>query len=840
MRQYGERVRLFYRANYALPYVVLFLLLSGCIPTKNVPEGQYLLVRQSFQGNREVPTESLESFFKQKPNRKIFYLPIMPYLYAYRAGEKKFQRKRPRYERALQQAQQTYGQRQDALQQAFEQLLAEGTVRDIRADSLKMLQKIQRLQRKKNDALGRLQTRLNEGNWLMRSVGEPPTLYDSALCAQTSAQVTRYLQQNGFFRVSVETVRTYRRKKVSLRYQVQEGEASQLRQVTYQIADSAIRQLVLADTLKAHIQQGKQYREAHLEAERGRLTRLLSNVGYFNFNTSFIFFEVDTFQSPLDVRLTVAIRNPPSGRAHRIFQLDEVVFKTDVGGMQERRVLEDTLFRGIRYVEEKNRFSKRVLDSKIFIRPDSLYSLSRTERTQRALAQLDMFKFVNVNYDTLGGTFKANIFTNPYDKYQYALEAGLNVAQALPGPFVSLSLKNRNTFGGCEILEIRGRVGIEAQASVTEDSDSYNSQEYGANISLSFPRILLPMSLKLNRWLNMYAPRTQISSGFSFIDRPEYSRTNLQSVLTYQWRNANNARFDINLLDAGVIYTTRLSEAFETRLQELEAQGNTLALSFDRSLISSFVAAYVQSSDRYALALNKTHYFKIHLESGGNYLNFVGDRFFEGNEAFLGLRLYRFAKFFVDYRQAWPIGEHTELVSRGNVGIAKPYGQGTRVLPYEKYFFSGGSNSNRAWRPRRLGPGGYTPPLRPDGTFDYSFEQIGEVILELNAELRGHLFSFFDYALFVDAGNIWMTEEDVTRPGAKFTTRNFWREIAVGAGAGLRLDFSFLLVRFDLGIKMYDPALPLGQRFVGNQLSLRRPLGAAGQSVLNIGVGYPF
>ncbi len=818
---------------------ILLLSLNACIPTKNIPEGKYLLVNQSISGNHDTDTEALEAFYKQKPNGKVFYLPIMPYLYAYKLGEKKYNKKRYKYEDQYQEAKILFEKKQNALQLQLDSVASLTSSYQKTTDSSKLTKKLQKVSIKRNEKLNKLQRRLEAGNWFMRSVGEKPTIYDSALAIQTKEQIKLFLNQNGYFRAMVETKVETQKKKLSLVYQVTEKKPYSLSKVEYIIEDSTVSALVLQDSAEFLLREGDIYQENKIEEERTRLNRFLNDNGYFNFGVSYIHFEVDTLKEPFQAELSVIVRNPPGKTGHKRHYLDEVVFETDVN-IAKRRVMEDTVVNGIRYVEEKKRYSKRVLDQKIFVRKDSLYSLFYTEQTQRALARLDIFKFVNINYDTLGGKLKANIFTSPYEKYQYSLEGGLNVTQSLPGPFVSLSLKNRNTFGGCEILEVRGRFGIEAQAGVTNDSDQYNSQEYGGNISLSFPRILLPLGKRLKNKLSLNVPRTQLSLGYSFVDRPEYSRTNIQSALTYQWRHWNNTRFEVNLLNLGVVYTSRLSDAFNQRLQELAAQGNTLALSFDRSLVSSFVASYVQASDSYGTTLEKTHYFKGYVESGGNYLNLLDGTLLSNNNQIFGLRYYRFAKFSFDYRLALPMGETKEFVSRINMGVAKPYGEGQRGLPYEKYFFSGGSNSNRAWRPRRLGPGSYTPPVLANGAFDYSFEQGGEVIMEANAELRGHLFSFFDYAFFVDASNIWMTIEDPSRPGALFEAKDFWKEFAIGTGFGLRLDFSFLLIRFDLGIKMFNPALPVGERFVGDNLSLSAPFGAKGQSTLNIGVGYPF
>jgi len=176
-----------------------------------------------------------------------------------------------------------------------------------------------------------------------------------------------------------------------------------------------------------------------------------------------------------------------------------------------------------------------------------------------------------------------------------------------------------------------------------------------------------------------------------------------------------------------------------------------------------------------------------------------------------------------------------------------------KVLPYEKYFFAGGSNSVRAWLPRRLGIGTVPPNLSEnadkDGLFDYSFEKPGEVLLEGSIELRKKLFGFVNGAIFIDAGNVWSFRQiQIIREGSNVaswngSTRidgNFYKQLGVGTGFGFRFDFSFLVLRLDMGIKVLDPGRPEGQRFVLNKMKFFGPFVGKEPVIFNIGIGYPF
>jgi outer membrane protein assembly factor BamA len=176
---------------------------------------------------------------------------------------------------------------------------------------------------------------------------------------------------------------------------------------------------------------------------------------------------------------------------------------------------------------------------------------------------------------------------------------------------------------------------------------------------------------------------------------------------------------------------------------------------------------------------------------------------------------------------------------RVNFGLAVPYGD-NQVLPYEKYYFAGGSNSIRAWQPRRLGPGSYRP-LNEEGTaIDYSFEQQGELLLETSIEFRRNLLGFIDGAIFIDAGNVWSLQSNDSRENASFSFSRFYKEIAVGTGIGMRFNFQFLIMRLDWGIKVYDPAKNEGDRFVFDKDFRTGQFANQQLGVLNIGIGYPF
>ena len=224
-------------------------------------------------------------------------------------------------------------------------------------------------------------------------------------------------------------------------------------------------------------------------------------------------------------------------------------------------------------------------------------------------------------------------------------------------------------------------------------------------------------------------------------------------------------------------------------------------------------------------------------EPGGTLTNLWAREMFARDS----LEIYAYLKFDTDYRKVISTGKKKAWALRIRAGAAWPYGE-NGLLPYEKYFFAGGSISNRAWKPRRLGPGSYNH-IEENGQVSYQFEQQGEVILESSIEYRQYLIGFLQWAAFVDVGNIWTIREDNSRPGSQFKFNKFYQEIAVGAGLGLRFDFSFFIIRFDAAGKVYDPARPLGKRFVLNPGFRDPPFDIRKNTeplILTLSIGYPF
>ena len=527
--------------------------------------------------------------------------------------------------------------------------------------------------------------------------------------------------------------------------------------------------------------------------------------------------------------------------------------------------------------------SPRVLVRQVPLRPGQLYNLVRTQRTQRQLSALDMFQFNTVSFrkvaagspvgsgalsrdttdadapaDTLRpalgpprttaalesptGYLDATITTSPSPRFSETTEFGGTYVADKVGPFANLRLKWRNPFGGAEVLELSARAGLEGQLARLDLNDSNNTSslytlQYGASAALVVPQFLVPFGL--GNFLRNDQPRTRFSISNNYTKTPYYTRSNTEATLDYIWQTSVYQQYIFTPLDIGIVSTPFVSEAYQAQLDTLRIKfGSPLYQSFRNIYEPSFSFSSIFNSND----INQTrsaHYFRWFVELGGLTRGLYRDAgWFKGT----GLSVYNFYKVTADYRQYYKLSPTTYLAWRLNGGVAQALtatppaqvGDSQYIIPYDKFLFAGGSNSVRAWAPRRLGIGAFAT-TRPDGTRDYVTEQPGNVLLEGSVEYRFPLYSFIRGALFTDFGNVWSLQPDDRRPGSKFALNSFYKQFAVASGFGLRLDFTFIILRFDIATKVYDPTVP------DAPWRLREAVRTtSNQTIINVGIGYPF
>lgn len=792
----------------------------------------YLLYKKKIKGNENIPTSELEALQRQKPNRRLLGFPV--YVWFYYWGQNTSDK--ARFQKKIQKLTKKYDQQIESAEDAKE---------------------VARIKRKKKRRLARLNRKLEKGSNLMqiiRPAAEPPEIYNDNLSKQTVSQMELYMRSKGFFSSNASySIDTLKRKRIEITYKVEENKPHKLAEINYIVEDSAIAALVGKTENASFLKHGDNYDVEKMALERERLEKLLRDNGYYAFNRQYIEFEYDSTVANYTsdsinkilgerrVEIDVLIHNPLNG-SHKTYTIDSVELVLNNNGDENDLPKESKFYKGITYSYNKNHYSKKVLNYKVFLRPGEKYSLQNTIETQRQLLNLDNFKFVNIAFitDTTGGKFKVRIITSPAKKFTTSEEIGVSVSNGVPGPTANITFKNRNVFGGFENFETSLRYTFEGVAASQNNEDIYQSQELTGMASLVFPHIIFPFNTRFKRVLNRYNPKSRLLSSYTFIDRPEYTRSNLRGSFIYTWQKGLYNFYSFSPIDVNLGNTLKITDEFLRKLA-------------DTRLIHSFRKAYVSSINGYYTynnfvpGVNKNaKYFNFYAESGGTYLNlFKQDSTLINDGRIFDFLVFSYLKFSLDFRKYIPTGEKSTFASRINLGFARPYLTEHRSLPYEKYFFAGGSTSVRAWKPRLLGPGSYSNVVEDDKSLP---EQPGEILIEMNLEQRFNIFGLFDGAWFVDAGNVWTYYKDEKRPNANFEWNRFYKEIAVGAGVGLRLNFSFFIVRADVAYKVIDPGEPLGKRLVIQNIGKARIEAQGGglkdnpnqYPVLHFGINYPF
>jgi outer membrane protein assembly factor BamA len=806
---------------------------TGCARKTSTESGNYFLGNSTFKGNKVISDDDLDALIPQRPNSRFLSLPIFPKVGMYQFGQLFY--KKDEKQRKVIEVTQNYQK---------ESRLHENNVRQ--------LEKIQRRYAKK---LARAQKRVDEGNFWMRVLGEAPVYYNQNDIEKNTEKMQKYLYNNGFFQntVGFKTDTTFKR--IRVKYLITENRPAILDQIRYQVRSPLIDSLLKTSTKDAALVSKKRYDGDSFEEERVRIETLLRDQGYFGFSRQNVSFLInDTITKPktdslfksVDVNVRVSL---PTKEINPVpYTVESVRFEVlPPADLPDSLFKKDTVYsQGIQYIFADKKFAPRILDTKIRMRPGELYSQKNERDTQRQLSLTDQFRFVNYNFDSTGHKIKVRYQAIPLEKYQISADVGLNVIQlqGAPGPFANLSYKIRNVFNGLENFEANLRGGIELVPGFVENDGIYRSQEVGLNTSLTFPRLLLPVRSLQNKSA-LYNPRTQIGLGYNYVERPEYTRTNVKVAMSYSWQPTIKTMWTLSFIDLNILNTTKLQDKFQKLLDDLFIQGNNLKYSFNRSFVSDVNLTFIHNTNSIIGPQKNAHYFRASLESGGTTLNFLPSQEKWINSIFGKsgdtLQFYKYLRGNIDFRRYWPTGRRSSFIARINTGAIYSYGD-NKVPPYEKYFFAGGSNSLRAWLPRRLGPGSAAPRVTSDSS-NLSIEAPGELLIEGNLEWRGHLAKFFgdiNYALFIDVGNVWnLSKVPEGQEAQKFKANSFFKEIAVGTGFGIRYDLSFFILRFDFGTKVYDPYT---QKFVLDKLEFSKLFNRRQENFLNInlGVGYPF
>ena len=740
--------------------------LGGCSSVKHVPEGSYLLdeVHITVEDGKDVDTRELFNFLRQTPNHKVLgfaKLQLATYSLSGRDSTKWYNR------------------------------------------------------------------------WLRR-LGQPPVIYDSALTEASSRQLRLALVNNGYLDAEVVTDTVSEGKRMDVRYIITAGEPHRISEMNYNIPDSAIRSIVMADTAGSAVKAGILLDRNLLDGERARITRLLRNAGYYDFNRENINFTADTVAGSKQTVLTLNLHNPGArnGRAaialladslgldaseHHRYLIRNVTFAID------KDAVNDTVYyNGLCFIYGNGHrlLKPKLLDEMCYIQPGKPYSAAEVERTYEALGRLSIIKYISIEMLPAGvlgefGLLDAVINLTRNKKQSASLELEGTNSEGDLGFGVGLTYQHRNLARGSELLTAKLRGSYESLSGNFDGLINKRYTEFAGEVGITFPKFECPFLSKSFKQRRLASTEFTLSANYQ--ERPEYTRVIFGTAWKWKWQHIRDGYLRRQSYDLIDINYVRLPRSTINFIDSVAPSNPLLRYSYEDHFIMRMGYIYHITNRRQPSATTNAlsvqpvvTSLRVAGEMAGNLLygisNAVGQKKSDGVYKILGIQYAQYVKGEVDYTYTRNFDTRNSLALHGGFGIAYPYGNSSMV-PFEKRFYAGGANGVRGWGVRTLGPGSYNAK---NSVTDF-INQCGDIRLDLSIEYRAKLFWVLEGALFIDAGNVWTIRDYENQPGGLFKFNEFYKQIALAYGVGLRLDFTYFLLRLDLGLKAHNPAIGEGQ-----------------------------
>jgi outer membrane protein assembly factor BamA len=674
------------------------------------------------------------------------------------------------------------------------------------------------------------------GKFLADKFGEAPVLLSQVKAAATQDLMRNRLYNHGFFKSTVTSETKIKDKTAQVNYTAVSGRRALLQEIHFPERDTLVDAAIRATQAETLLKSGEPYNLATFTTERVRIDAALKNQGYYYFAPDYLLFQVDsTLGNKVNVFLKVKATAPP--RATRPYWLDVVKLNTNY-------VLTDTTtrnpvrFRKYEYYPDEKVFKAKAITNATFIYPDSLFRRNRRDQTISRLMSLNTFKFVEIRFrpaaagDSAGrARLDADVRMTQLKKKSLRTELQLvSKTNGFTGPGLIVSFRNRSALRGGEQLIVNGTATFETQTGTRAGGLGLTSTEFGGNAQLLVPRLIVPKLPFLDPGLpnSDFQPRTSIGAGYRSIARTNFFREDFFNLsYGYVFKTKITNEQEIRPIDLQYVRLGMVSDTFQHLLDSRPFLKN----SFRQQFI--LASSYRYTFNQQVLEQRRQQiYFSGQVEVSGNVANALSSALGaqkndQGHYTIVGQEFSQYTKFDLELREYFRLSpdpaKGNRIVGRLQAGVGLPYGNST-VLPYLKQYGIGGPNSVRAFPARGVGPGTYQATNTTDNPTTSFYDQVGDLRFEANLEYRQDLVPYLKGAVFIDAGNIWLVNDDPTRPGGKFNSSTFLKELAVGAGVGLRIDVQFFVIRFDYAIPLQAP--------------YGTPTDKAGR--LNLAIGYPF
>jgi len=684
--------------------------------------------------------------------------------------------------------------------------------------------------------------------WLNEKYGREPIYYDPKEANNSAKQMMLYLNNVGYFHSVVKHTVEEQEKRAKITYHVYLAQPYTVNHIEYVIKDSLIRSYIMRDSTKFELNEGDIYNAYTLDNVREIITERMKNSGYFYFSRDDIYFEVDSNYMNHSLSITMRLKDKKlSYKKYYIKKIsiypDYSIFRTH-DRPSDSAVLEQEIGQRKRinhlnfYYYNEPQVRPQAFSRSIMILEDFPYNQRSVTGTYRALGNFRLFNNVNIEFDTVNvendslNRLNCRITMQENDKHSIIIQGEGTNSDGDLGIKASLAYTNKNIFHGAEAFQLGLKGGFEAQHLVGDEiiengHSIFNTWELGITASLLFPKFLGPFSsISMAR---DYQPTTSFSIGFNSQTRYYYSRYITTASYSYDWKTNHRLAQALSPVYLNSVKLANINPVFQAYLDAETNQRKKAQYSSHLLLGTRYSLIYNTQSINQGKSF---FYIRTDFESSGNLISLFNKTGLitvnkQGYHELFGMPYAQYVRGSFDIRQHLKLGDETWFVMRQFIGIGIPYGN-SKDLPFERSFYGGGANGLRGWLYRTVGPGGYVPGSN-------SIEKTGDLQLEFNAEYRFPIHNIFKGALFIDAGNIWTYRPNASMPNSEFRFNKFYKQIAIDAGFGLRLDVSFLLFRIDLAYAMRNPYLDpeTGSywRFGNKKYNNLR---------IQAGIGYPF
>lgn len=675
---------------------------------------------------------------------------------------------------------------------------------------------------------------------LYERFAESPVLFDEVSPGDNADRLRAWLHNRGYFDAEVEYAIRERQRRAGLRYEVRAGKPYRIGSIGWPQGDGELVRAIRAATGDSLLHPGDRYELATLREERVRIDRALKDEGFYAFSPDYLLFNARRDHDARTVDLEVVVKPETSDRTRRRHRIEGITVYAD-RQFETREPAAETegieIGSRFRYVGDEQRLRPEVVKSAILLRPGDHYSRSRHQETIGRLMSLGVFRFATIRYEYVGEGEALRAFVYGTLEREKVVSGEVQMvtrSDDFAGPGVELGYRDRNTCGGAEQLRVDLRSAFETELG--SGSATVDSWDVGADVSLAIPGIVASRAGTMD-WEGPAMPQTEFSTGVSSVTRVDlYRLDQVNGSVGYKWSPRATEQHRLRPLEITFVRPGEFSSEFS----ELLDLNPALQRDFEEQLILGGSYEYLYNEGREPRRRTNT-VVNVDVDLAGNLIS-AGYAAVDGEypdaddpRRVLGRLYSQFARVDGDVRYFIPVTEDSTLAARVLAGAGYPFGN-SAALPRPLQFSVGGTNSIRAFHRRTIGPGN----LEPEADGGPSIERTGDIRLETALEYRFPIVGILKGAIFADAGNIWTFDRDGVEEAGVFDAAQALEQLALGAGFGLRLDPSLVVLRLDVATALRKPWLPAGERWVTGDVDPTDQSWRRENVVFNLAIGYPY